>query len=164
MLTDTLRDRFGMGDGYIGSDCGNVEALFGSFTGFSIDQMDGAVQAAEAGVDQDMPGGSFAHLDLAVRSGALSNATLDRAVANVLRKKFAVGLFDDPYTPEAATANINSAAHRALALQAAREGTVLLRNERQTLPVEGSAVESVAVVGPFGGCPAGANTTACKAK
>lgn len=164
MLTDTLRNRFGLGDGYIGSDCGNVEALMNSFTGFSFDGMDGAVQAAEAGVDQDMPGGLFLNLDQAVSSGTLSNATFDRAVANVLRKKFASGLFDYPMTPESAAANINSPAHRALALQAAREGTILLRNEGKALPVQASTVKKVAVIGPFGGCPAGQNGTSCKAK
>ena len=164
MLTETLRNRFGLGDGYIGSDCGNVEALMNSYTGFSFDSMDAAVQAAEAGVDQDMPGGTFENLDGAVASGLLSNATFDRAVANVLRKKFASGLFENPMTPEAATVNINSAAHRALALQAAREGTILLRNEAETLPVDPSVVKKVAVVGPFGGCPPGENGTSCKAK
>ncbi len=164
MLTETLRNRFGLGDGYIGSDCGNVEALMNSYTGFSFDTLDAAVQAAEAGVDQDMPGGSFENLDRAVDSGLLSNATFDRAVANVLRKKFASGLFDNPMTPEAATVNINSADHRALALQAAREGTILLRNEAETLPVDPLAVKKVAVLGPFGGCPPGENGTSCKAK
>eukprot|EP01052_Picozoa_sp_SAG31_P031714 SAG31_NODE_3391_length_4326_cov_6.489236_3_plen_593_part_00 len=171
MLTETLRNRFGLGDGYIGSDCGNVEALMNSYTGFSHDSMDAAVQAAEAGVDQDMPGGSFEHLDQAVRFGLISNSSFNRAVANVLRKKFAVGLFESPYTSEAATVNINSPAHRALARQAASEGIILLRNERETLPIEPSAIKTVAVVGPFGGCPASthysygiSNGTSCKAK
>jgi beta-glucosidase len=176
MLTDTLRNRFGLRDGYIGSDCGNVEALFKSFTGFSDSEADGAVLAAEAGVDQDMPGEAFLKLDQSVISGAMSNDTLDRAVSNVLRKKFALRLFDSPYTPEAATANINAPAHRHLALEAARQGTVLLRNEKvpvwpfqpgktvDALPVDAAIIKKVAVVGPFGGCPSGQNGTACKAK
>jgi beta-glucosidase len=106
----------------------------------------------------------------------VSNATVDRAVSNVLRKKFAMRLFDEEfgtlYTPAAATASINSAAHRGLALHAAREGTVLLRNQNGALPITtatgtGTAVPEttkVAVVGPFGGCEDSKNGTDCKAK
>jgi len=60
--------------------------------------------------------------------------------------------------------NINSEQHRALALQTAREGTVLLRNEKASLPIAPASIKRVAVVGPFGGCDAGANSTSCKAK
>jgi len=165
MLTDVLRNRFGMRDGYIGSDCGNVEALFGSYTGFAESNTDAAVLAMEAGMDIDMCGPTFEALDEAVLAGTIANATLDRAVANVLRKKFAARLFDDAMmTPESSTVNINAPAHRTLALEAAREGTVLLRNVNNTLPVDASAIRNIAVVGPFGGCPKGANGTDCKTK
>ena len=66
-----------------------------------------------------------------IQSGALSNETLDRAVGNILRKKFASGLFEFSRTdPARIQDNVDSAAHRALAREAARQGLVLLLNAR----------------------------------
>jgi beta-glucosidase len=99
-----------------------------------------------------------------VESGQLSNVTLDRAVSNILRKKFASLLFDQPPTDPAGVANINTAAHRELAREAARQGLTLLINRNATLPVDMSAVRNVAVVGELAGCDATNNGTSCTAK
>ena len=58
-----------------------------------------------AGVDQDMPGASFMNADRLVAEGALANATLDRAVGNILTKKFAARLFDNPGVDPAMASN-----------------------------------------------------------
>lgn len=80
----------------------------------------------------------------------MAQAVLDRAAANVLRSKFAVGLFDRPYPDPAATAGINSAAHKAVARRVVAEGAVLLRNEPggRGLPLRLTAASRVAVIGP----------------
>lgn len=80
--------------------------------------------------------------------GTIDSAVIDRAVARVLRAKFELGLFEQPYVkadPAASAAELS--AHRRLARQAAGESIVLLKNEHQTLPV-GSNVKTIAVIGP----------------
>eukprot|EP01060_Flectonema_neradi_P000152 TRINITY_DN1010_c0_g1_i1.p1 TRINITY_DN1010_c0_g1~~TRINITY_DN1010_c0_g1_i1.p1 ORF type:complete len:823 (+),score=148.97 TRINITY_DN1010_c0_g1_i1:44-2470(+) len=164
MLTDTLRNRFGLKGGYIGSDNTNIEGLRNYFIGFASSLEDAAQLAMNAGLDQDMPGGVFLDSANLVKQGFISNATLDRAVSNVLRKKFASGIFDysEPANPSMKP-NINSQAHRKLAREAAAQGSVLLMNDG-TLPLKGLHKDSkLAVIGPFGGC-ADLNNTECAAR
>src|SRR5438552_3262854 len=74
---------------------------------------------------------------------------VDRAVGRVLRTKFLSGLFDDPYVdPGDAERITNSAEHQQLALQAAREAIILLKNQRNLLPLEKSKYQRIAVIGP----------------
>lgn len=151
MLTDTLRNRFGLRNGYIGSDNTNVEGLSNYFQGYAASADDGAAIAMAAGVDQDMPGAAFMHADKLVQQSTIANATLDRAVGNILRKKFAARLFDNPELDPAMASNVGSAAHRAVARDAATQGTVLLKNAgNKYLPLHQASVKTVAVVGPFG--------------
>ncbi len=83
----------------------------------------------------------------AFRRGLIPPAQIDSAVARVLRVKFALGLFEHPYVdPDSAAWWNGNAAHRALALEAAREGIVLLRNEHGRLPLS-RTIGSVAVIG-----------------
>lgn len=80
--------------------------------------------------------------------GRIPKAVIDRAVARVLRAKFTLGLFENPYVdPEIAAGENGSAANRELALQAAREAIVLLKNENRVLPLPPN-ITSLAVVGP----------------
>lgn len=84
-------------------------------------------------------------------AGTIAEADVDRAVGNVLRKKFASGLFDAPFAGVDA-AGVNPPAHVALARRAAAASTVLLINENKTLPIREAEVKArrVVVVGPFG--------------
>jgi beta-glucosidase len=83
-----------------------------------------------------------------VREGRVPEALLDRAVARVLRLKFQLGLFDNPYVdPDRALRIVRNDRHQELALKAAREGIVLLKNENRLLPLN-PQVESIAVIGP----------------
>src|SRR6185503_10894553 len=83
----------------------------------------------------------------AFRSLAISDSVIDAAVARVLTAKFQLGLFEHPFVnPDSAAYWNGHAAHRALALEAARKSIVLLKNARQTLPIS-KAVGSVAVIG-----------------
>jgi beta-glucosidase len=84
-----------------------------------------------------------------VREGTLSQSILDARVRDVLRVKFKLGLFDQPYIKSAAATKelVNSAQHQQVALRAARESIVLLKNEGNTLPL-GKQIKSIAVIGP----------------
>src|SRR4029078_11188487 len=104
----------------------------------AADVADAATQSLEAGVDIELPGpkGNVTLVEL-VRSGRVSEATLDRAVAHLLRAKFLSGVFDNPYVdPDRAKSVSNTAESQALALEAARRAIVLLKNENGLLPLD----------------------------
>jgi beta-glucosidase len=116
----------------------------------AADYAEAAIQALEAGVDIELPDPKT-NITLAesVRSGRLSVATLDRAVARLLRAKFLAGVFEKPYAdPERAVSVSNTPEHQALALEAARRSIVLLKNDSKTLPLDRSKLKSIAVIGP----------------
>src|SRR5688572_26832699 len=96
-------------------------------------------RAIEAGLDVVFQASYPEHRPYlaAFRSGTISPATIDSAVARVLREKLRLGLFERPYVaPESAAAVATSPAARTLARDAARASLVLLRNERRTLPLD----------------------------
>src|SRR5947207_2207947 len=84
-----------------------------------------------------------------VKEGKVPMQTLDNRVRDVLRVKFILGIFDHPYVEDAARAEkiVNSLEHQQVALRAARESIVLLRNDRQALPLS-KDIRSIAVIGP----------------
>ena len=113
-------------------------------------------------------GGSSAYttLDDAITAGMINTSTLDTVVLRVLQEKFALGLFDNPITDPSGLSHINSPEHVALALRAAEQGVVLLKNDGNLLPVgapgqaatkysapdvaQRTVVKSIAVIGPIG--------------
>jgi beta-glucosidase len=83
-----------------------------------------------------------------VKEGKIPMSEVDRAVSRILRLKFQLGLFENPYTdPSRAAAIVHNDKHKALALEAERQGIVLLKNEKQTLPLK-KELRSIAVIGP----------------
>jgi beta-glucosidase len=113
-------------------------------------QKEAGIMAIKAGVDIGISiedaymGGLIEN----VHEGKISMKEVDQAVARLLRLKFNMGLFEHPYVdPEYAVKIVNSKEHRDLALQAAREGIVLLRNEKKMLPLKKN-IKSIAVIGP----------------
>jgi len=104
----------------------------------------------ESGIDIELPfADAYGSLVEQVKQGKVSEASVNRAVARVLRTKFITGLFDDPYVdPEYAEKITNSLEHRRLALQAAREAIVLLKNQGNLLPLDKSKYRNIAVIGP----------------
>ena len=84
-----------------------------------------------------------------MKEGQVSEATINQAVARNLRAKFLLGLFENPYVDvERAVRVTNSSEHRALAAEAARRSITLLKNENNLLPLNPSALKSIAVIGP----------------
>ena len=106
--------------------------------------------AIEAGVDIETPDpDTYPTLIQLVRDGVVSEATIDKAVARDLRLKFLLGLFEKPYVdPDRAVQVTNSAAHRELAVEAARRSITLLKNENNLLPLNRANLKSIAVIGP----------------
>jgi beta-glucosidase len=111
---------------------------------------DAAKLALESGVDVELPfSATYPSLIDQVHHGRVSEAYLDRAVARLLRVKFRLGLFDDPYVdPDYAEKVTNSPEHRHLALKAAHEAIILLKNENHLLPLDKSKYKRIAVIGP----------------
>jgi beta-glucosidase len=107
------------------------------------------VAAANAGLDLEMPAGDFMNrktLLPALDDGSLDPATIDDKVRRMLRVMFRFGFFDRPQ--EDTTLPLYNPDSRAIALQAAREGMVLLKNENNILPLNRKQIKTIAVIGP----------------
>ena len=114
------------------------------------DNAQAAKLALESGVDIELPFvDAFRSLPEQVEKGTISEATIDRALARVLRVKFLAGLFDDPYVdPESAEKITNGPEHQQLALKAAHESIILLKNDGHLLPLDKNQYKHIAVIGP----------------
>ena len=148
MLEEVLRGEWGF-KGLVVSDYDAIAQLQGRHH-VAGDKADAARQALEAGVDVELPDPDcYTTLVEQVRTGRVPEATLNKAVARILRAKFLLGLFEHPYVdPQRAAEVTNSAEHRALAAEAARRSIVLLKNDGNVLPFDRTKLTSVAVIGP----------------
>lgn len=149
LLHDILRDEWGW-NGLIVSDWGSIEQM--RYHGFSKDLRQAALQGAKATVDVDMENYAYIqHLADLVNSGEVSMEELDAMVANILRLKYKLGLFENPYVDETAMSFYAPASLDA-ARKAVEESAILLKNNG-ILPVDFSKVKKVAVVGPMADAP-----------
>lgn len=146
-LTKVLRGEWKF-DGFVVSDYTSVQELIQH--GLAADEADAAQLALNAGVDMEMVSRLYnKHGVELLRSGQLSQATIDEAVRRILRIKFRLGIFDHPYADESRERSvILSAANLAAAREIAARSMVLLRNERETLPLNKN-VKSIALIGPL---------------
>ena len=147
LLTKILREEWGF-KGYVVSDLGAVEHLCTKHH-VAATLEEAVKQAVEAGVDMHLAGSEFADLLLKlVKEGRVSEPTIDKAVKRILRLKFLLGLFENPYVDSGRAAEIcDCKEHRELALQAGRESIVLLRNETNILPLSKN-IKSILITGP----------------
>ncbi|MGB8325321.1 MAG: glycoside hydrolase family 3 C-terminal domain-containing protein [Candidatus Acidiferrum sp.] len=147
LLFDLLRNKWGF-RGYVVSDCWAVNDLYRGH-GFVQSLNQAAALSVKAGTDLSC-GPQFKVLDRAVEDRLLAPADIDRAVKRLFEARFRLGMFDPPdrlpWAHLTAT-DVDTPASRKLALDAARESIVLLKNERNTLPLK-SSVKSIAVIGP----------------
>lgn len=150
-LTEILRHEWGF-RGYVVSDSEAVEFLYSKHK-VAKDAVDAAAQVVNAGLDVrtnfSLPENFIIPLRQAVAEGRVSMQTIDSRVSDVLRVKFLMGLFDNPYKgdnrhPEKV---VHSVEHQAVSLRAALESIVLLKNEGGFLPLSRS-LKRVAVIGP----------------
>ena len=149
LMGDVLRSRWGF-KGLVDSDWGGIGELIPH--GVAANKADAAVLGIRAGIDMDMSDAVYAdNLAAMVRAGRVPVALVDSAVKRVLRMKYALGLFADPYRfSDAAREKRYTLApeHIAAARAAAREAIVLLKNSNKTLPLRKS-LRSIAVIGPL---------------
>ncbi|MBO7487960.1 MAG: glycoside hydrolase family 3 C-terminal domain-containing protein, partial [Bacteroidales bacterium] len=151
VVKDILRDEWNF-DGFVVTDWDSMGEMIAH--GFAADNRQIAEQAIAAGVDMDMM--TFAYisqLEGLVRSGAVKESAIDKAVGNILRVKILLGLFENPYVDEKAAPAVQYApAHLDAARRSAEESAVLLKNDG-ALPIDASKVRSILVTGPMADAP-----------
>lgn len=147
LLTDVLRTQWGF-DGFLVSDYTGVSEMVSHGIG---DIQTVSARALAAGMDMDMVSEGFlTTLKKSLEEGKITEKQLNDACRRVLTAKFRLGLFDDPYrycNEERAKQEVYTTENRALARRAATESFVLLKNEKNTLPIKKSG--TIALVGPL---------------
>jgi beta-glucosidase len=148
MLRDVLRREWGF-DGTIVSDWQAISQLAGRHH-TAADRADAARQALAATVDVELPDvETYQTLVEQVRQSRVPEAAIDEAVRRLLRDKFELGLFENPFVdPSKADTVSGSETSRPLALEAARQSIVLLQNKGGLLPLQADKIRRVAVIGP----------------
>lgn len=149
LFTDILRDEWGF-DGFVVSDYTAINELMPH--GVAADSAEAGELAVKAGVDMDMQGAIYhKHLPELVEQDVISEEEIDQAVRRILRYKFKLGLFDDPYKysdEQREEDLVLNKEHLDLARQTARESMVLLKNDDETLPIS-KDIRSIGVIGPL---------------
>ena len=148
LLTDILRGELGF-EGLVLCEGGGIETVM--YQGLAANMEQAGQIALKAGVDVGISYESGYMLDLiaSVRKGDIPESLVDRAVRRVLELKFRLGLFENPYVEkEKALEIVHCREHQDLALEAAREGIVLLQNRDDLLPLDKKKIKTVALIGP----------------
>ncbi len=151
ILSDVLRGEWGF-EGFVVSDWDSIRQL--QIHGLTEDDRASAYEAVTAGVDMEMAGDAYSnHLLSLLEKGEVSEQCIDDAVLRILRAKFALGLFESPYTrpealPDYATEHALDTAYRA-----ALQSVVLLKNDSDALPLRAPDLSSLAIIGPLADAP-----------
>lgn len=150
LLRDILREEWGF-DGMVVTDWNSSGEMVAH--GFAEDLKDATRISINAGVDMDMMSfGYVQYVKALVEEGKLSEATIDNAVRNILRLKFRLGLFENPYVDESLARQVAYAPeHLAAAKQAAVESAILIQNNNNVLPLKD--VKTILVTGPLADAP-----------
>ena len=151
-LTTRLRGEMGF-RGYVVSDSDAVEYLYTKH-GTAKDMKEAVRQSVEAGLNVRCtfrsPDSYVLPLRELVKEGGLSEEVINDRVRDILRVKFLVGLFDNPYQTDlkGADEEVEKKENEEVALQASRESIVLLKNDKNVLPLDASSIRKIAVCGP----------------
>lgn len=149
ILRNVLRDEWGF-DGIVVTDWASAAEMMSH--GFAADEKEVAMKAVNAGVDMEMVSYTFVKkLPELIKEGKVKETTIDNTVRNILRIKYRLGLFDQPYVDENKDV-MYAPAHLEAAKRAAVESAILLKNEKQTLPL-GNSIKTVAIIGPMADAP-----------
>ncbi len=151
LVKDVLRGEWGF-DGLVVTDWNSMGEMINH--GFGESRKDVAQKSLEAGVDMDMMTyGYLSHLEELVRSRAVKESDIDQAVRNILRVKFLLGLFENPYVDVEAGKTVQYAPeHLAAAQKTAEESAILLKNDG-ILPLDPASVRNILVTGPLADAP-----------
>ncbi len=151
ILSDVLRGEWGF-DGFVVSDWDSIRQL--KIHGLTENDRDSAREAVNAGVDMEMAGDAYSnHLQGLVEEARVDEARIDAAVLRILELKFALGLFENPYTEPGALPAFASPRALEAARTAALQSVVLLKNDDSVLPLRPDSVSSLAVIGPLADAP-----------
>jgi len=151
LLTDVLREEWPF-DGFVVSDWGAIEQL--TVQGLAENDREAAYEALVAGVNMEMATSVYAtHLASLLAEGQVTEAQIDSMVAEVLRVKLRLGLFENPYTSSRRLAAMSDDRKLATARESALQSIVLLENRHRTLPLDLKTLRSLAVIGPLADDP-----------
>jgi beta-glucosidase len=145
LLRTVLRDEWKF-DGFVVSDWESMSEMIKH--GFAKDKKDAATISLKAGMDMEMVSGTYMkYMKELLKEGKVSIKNVDNAVLNILRIKYRLGLFENPYVDEKAASTIYSTEHLQKARQAAVESAILLKNTNNILPLKPTA--KIAIIGPM---------------
>ncbi|MCK5471067.1 MAG: glycoside hydrolase family 3 C-terminal domain-containing protein, partial [Cyclobacteriaceae bacterium] len=149
LMTGILRGEWGF-DGFVCSDLTSVDQLFTRHF-VAADTAEAARLAIQAGLDLENARGIFCYPTLTeqFKEGLIPEWVLDTAVMRILKAKFRLGLFENPYVdPDNVSKVTNTDVHKALALETAHKSIILLKNENDLLPLNEKKIKNLAVIGP----------------
>jgi beta-glucosidase len=151
LMRQVLRDEWQF-DGFVVSDWDSVRQL--QVHGLTTGDRDSAREAVTAGVDMEMAGDAYInHLEGLVEEGRISADIIDSAAANILRAKFLLGLFENPYTNPGDLPPIANEKTLETARMAALQSIVMLKNDNGVLPLSAAELTTIAVIGPLANAP-----------
>ena len=134
------------------SDWDSIRQL--SDHGLTDGDREAALQALIAGIDMEMAGDAYLkHIEGLIDAGLISEAEIDQLVGNILRLKFQLGLFENPYTNPDDFPAYGSAAALSVSEKMAEQSIVLLKNEGKTLPLDKNELANIAIIGPMANEP-----------
>lgn len=150
ILKDILRKEWGF-DGLVVTDWASAKEMIAH--GFVADDAEAAMKSINAGVDMEMVSYTFMNtLPQLIKEGKVKESSIDDAVRNILRVKYRLGLFDNPYVDEKQPSVMYAKAHLEAAKRAAEESAILLKNDNEVLPLKEN-VHTVAIIGPMADAP-----------
>ncbi len=148
LLTEILRDEWDF-KGYVMSDGGGMDVTWREHLAVK-DSAESGILSMLAGIDYDLfSSGCYNNMADFVHDSLVPLSVLDNAVRNILRVKFVSGLFEHPYADVDQMKRIlNCQEHKDLALKAAHEAMVLLKNDGNLLPIDSTMIKTLAIIGP----------------
>lgn len=151
LLIDILRTEWGF-NGFVVSDCDALDDIWMSNKhGYVTTGEEASALSMKNGEDLNCGETFQEYCKSAINKGLMTEADIDSALVRVFEARFSVGEFDsnNPFA-NAGDGKLECDEHRALALQASREAIVLLKNQDNTLPLDASKINKIAVIGPYG--------------
>jgi beta-glucosidase len=151
LMKQVLREEWAY-PGFVVSDWDSIHQL--TVHGFAANDKEAAFEAANAGIDMEMVSPTYRqHLPELIKEGRIAIRQVDTMVSNILRVKFELGLFSNPYIQADKLPTLVCDEHRAVAREAATKSCVLLKNDFQILPLSASNIKSLAIIGPLADDP-----------
>lgn len=151
LMKQVLREEWNF-DGFVVSDWESIKEL--TVHGFAENHKEAAFEALTAGIDMEMASNTYAeHAEELLADQRISEQQIDNMVFNILKLKFELGLFENPYTNPDDFPELVNQQHLQAAKNAAQESCVLLKNDNHALPLATHQLNSLAVIGPMADQP-----------